>query len=90
MAASVAAVVVLGVNRTEHSGNPLMSETGPVVSPEIVSTHAVNELAAIDSQEQQVVASKVNRYLADHSRFLASGGSLNGMLPLATLVGHNE
>jgi len=88
VAAGVAALVVVGVTRMEqHSGGELAAVSAPVSERQAVVAFAEPALRA---EAEPRINSKINRYLADHSKFVASGGSLNGMVPLATLVSHNE
>jgi len=95
VAASVASVVVIGVNvaRVEQS-----EQTGVVAqdnpAPASVAENRKHIALVSDTGTRWVVkepevASKLNRYLANHSDFVASG-ALNGIVPLATVVSYDE
>lgn len=88
IAASVAAVVVIGVAQLETPQGELVQQQA-VTQPPAVAARVGNEPAPGLEEQQPEVASKLNRYLANHSDF-ASRGSLNGMTPLATFVSFNE
>lgn len=92
MAASVAALVIVGVTRMEQQGGVQYAQ-----SPQQSADQAPMTLAAAPQSAENgrfaapsAVDSRINRYLTDHSKFVASGGSLNAMVPLMTLVSHNE
>ena len=88
IAASVAAVIVIGVARLDNPAGQFVPQQAPVPAPALAGRGAVEEAAAPAAQQPEVV-SKLNRYLANHSDF-ASRGSLNGMTPLATFVSYDE
>ena len=87
MAAGVAALVVMGVTRMEHQPGAGFAD---VQAPSGLPAIAAVADDAPRAEPEPRVNSKIDRYLAEHSKFVASGGSLNGMVPLATLVSHNE
>jgi sigma-E factor negative regulatory protein RseA len=95
VAAGVASVVVVGVNVTrveqpEAIRVAVQESPAPVPVAEkprniaLVSDRGTRWLVS-----EPEVASKLNRYLANHSDFVASG-ALNGIVPLATVVGYDE
>jgi sigma-E factor negative regulatory protein RseA len=88
IAASVAAVVVIGVTQLETPTEGLVQQQTPATAPSVVAAPVEDEQAGWNVQHPEV-ASKLNRYLANHSDF-ASRGSLNGMTPLATFVSYDE
>lgn len=92
MAASVAAIVIIGVTRVEQQSGADIAQTGSAtVERAPINLAAASRPSAPERDvTEPAVDSKINRYLADHSKFVASGGSLNGMVPLVTLISHNE
>ena len=92
IAAGVAAVIVVGVGRMQGPG----TATAPAQVAQAPATQARTAEAAVSSDaapawdiNKPEVASRLSRYIANHSDF-ASHGALNGMSPLATLVSNNE
>lgn len=88
VAASVAALIVIGVGRLESPTDGLVRQEARAPSSSLVATRAAEKPAQPVAQQPEVT-SKLNRYLANHSDF-AARGSLNGMTPLATFVSYDE
>ena len=94
IAASVSALVVVGVSRYEQTGGTL-DVAG--VAPEVLNEQPrensalalVSETGTAARSQEPEVSSKLDRYLVNHSDF-AGGGSLNGMVPLATFISYHE
>lgn len=98
VAAGVASMVVVGVNvtRVEEQSEPtrVVAQDTPAVAPVSVAENRKHIALVSDAGTRWVVkepevASKLNRYLANHSDFVASG-ALNGIVPLATVVSYDE
>jgi sigma-E factor negative regulatory protein RseA len=87
VAASVAAVVVLGVVQLETTTGLVQHEARVPSSSRVAAQPADEKTRPVVQQAE--VASKLNRYLANHSDF-AARGALNGMTPLATFVSYGE
>jgi len=96
VAAGVASVVVIGANLVRVE----LPVAGPTVATQQPATQRASQGAPADptlvtdrgtrwAVSEPEVASKLNRYIANHSDFVASG-ALNGMVPLATVVGYDE
>ena len=90
IAAGVAAVAVVGVNRlgTDHTAEIADAAGKNVASTQqVAKTQPAHEKGGgIDEPE---VSRKLHRYLATHSN-IASSGSLNGVMPLATFITSDE
>jgi sigma-E factor negative regulatory protein RseA len=93
VAAGVAAIAVVSVMRLEPAGDDIASTSAqaPTVAP-VQQIRDVRQVARKDSDSSGTrpeMAKSLNRYLASHSNY-AAGGSLNGVMPLATYISYDE
>jgi negative regulator of sigma E activity len=94
VAAGVAAIAVVSVLRLEPAGEDIASAPAqaPVVAPVQQPGGDIRQVARKDSGlsgTRPETAPSLNRYLASHSNY-AAGGSLNGVMPLATYISYDE
>ena len=93
LAAGVAAIAVVSVMRLEPAGDGIASSPAqaPTVAP-VQQIRDVRQVARKDGDadvRRPEMAPSLNRYLASHSNY-AAGGSLNGVMPLATYISYDE
>lgn len=93
LAAGVAAIAVVSVMRLEPAGDGIAGS--PVQAPAVAPVQQVRDIRQVARKDVDAdgtrpeLAPSLNRYLASHSNY-AAGGSLNGVMPLATYISYDE
>jgi negative regulator of sigma E activity len=93
VAAGVAAIAVVSVLRLEPAGEDIAS--APAQAPAVAPVQQVGDIRQVARKDggasgtRPETAPSLNRYLASHSNY-AAGGSLNGVMPLATYISYDE